>query len=603
MFLREFVYAARTLRKSPSFALAAILTISLGIGVSTAIFSAANAVLLRPLPYKDPDRIVVAFGELRRRSVTDFPFSNANFIDLRNGARGRFEDFAGVLTFRAIIPREDRTPEQVRIATVTPNFFQLLGASVALGRDFVESDGTPVVAPNRAPTVAILSHEYWQRRYGGDREVLGRTTMNGARIVGVLKPHFELFLPAQVNVERSSDIWLASRLAYDGAQRNNVSHRVIGRLKEGVTLRAAQAEVENVATHIRSVDSNHNTADFHIGLQPIHEYLVAEVRPVIFSLMGAAIFLLLIGCANVANLLLVRLSVRERELAVRAALGGSWWRLVRQTLAEALLLSGAGTLIGLGLASFGTRRLLAAAPAHLPRLDSVAIDSAVLGFTALAGLCAAAIFGLAPAFRASRPDVMSVLRGVGRTAGLGGSRGLRDSVVIAEVALSLVLLTGSGLMFRSFVALQRIDPGYDSRGILTFLLLDNQGETKPEQRAATTRGIYERLRSIPEVQNVTASTPFPLTGAFYPIRWGTEQALTDPTKFQAAELQSVLPGYFETLRTPLIAGRTFVTRITRRRGMLLSSTSTSQQRHFQINLPWASEFSFEFAVPSRNGWR
>jgi predicted permease len=557
MLLKEFVYAARALRKSPGFAVAATLIIALGIGVSTAAFSAANAVLLRPLPYRDPDRLVVAFGELRKRSVTDFPFSNANFIDLRMGSRAAFEDFAGVLTFRAVVPREDHSPEQVRIATVTPNFFRLLGGPVALGRDFVDSDSTPVTQPNRALAVAILSYEYWQRRYGGDRGVLGRTTMNGAQIVGVLRPGFELFFPAQFNVERDPDIWLAGRLAYDAGQRNNVSLRVIGRLKTGATLEAAKAEVDNVAAQIRTIDANHDTAGFHIGLQPMRDYLVAEVQPVILSLMGTAIFLLLIGCANVANLLLVRISVRERERAVRSALGASWWRLVRQMLVESLLLSGMGMLIALGLAAFGTRWLLASAPANLPRLDSVSIDPTVLAFTALAGLAAVAIFGLAPAVRAARPNVMGVLRGAGHTVGLGGSRGLRDAIVITEVALSLLLLTGAGLMFRSFLVLQGIDPGYDSDGILTFLLLDNQGETTPEHRAASTRAIYERLRSIAEVQSVTAASPFPLTGGFFPIRWGTEQALTDATKFQAAELQSVLPGYFETLRTPLIAGRSF----------------------------------------------
>src|SRR5262249_4975183 len=227
------------------------------------------------------------------------------------------------------------------------------------------------------------------------------------------------------------------------------------------------------------------------------KYLVAEVRPAILALTGAVIFLLLIACANVANLLLVRASLRQRELAVRAALGGSWLRLVRQMLMEALLLTGAGTLLGLGLAWAGIYALLAVAPANLPRLGSIAIDPIVLAYTALAGLAAAVIFGLPPALQAARPDVMNILRGSGRTGGLGGSRRLRNIVVITEVALSFVFLIGSGLMFRSFIALQRIDPGFDSRGLLTFQLLGPRGGPQPQGRATFMREAPRPLRALP----------------------------------------------------------------------------------------------------------
>ena len=273
--------------------------------------------------------------------------------------------------------------------------------------------------------------------------------------------------------------------------------------------------------------------------------------------MGAVIFLLLIACANVANLLLVRTSLGGRELAIRTALGGSWWRLARQILAEAVLLSGMGTLLGVGLAWSGIHELLVIAPANLPRLESIAIDARVLALTAFAGLAAAVIFGMPAALQASRPDIMRVLRASGRTTALGGGRLLRNAVVIAEVALCFVLLIGSGLMFRSFLALQRIDPGYDPHGILTFLLLGGRGGAQPQERAARLREIQCHLRALPGVQGVSAASPFPLADVFYPARWGTEQALTDPSKFQAADFQAVLPGYFETLRTRLIEGRTF----------------------------------------------
>jgi len=568
MLSQDLAYAGRTLRKSPVFAATAALTIALGIGATTAIFSVTNAVLLRPLPYQDPERLVLACGDMRKRSVTDFPFSNADFFDLRDGAKATFEDLAAVNTGRTIWTREDGTPEQVRVARVTPNFFRLLGAKLVLGRDFSDADGQPpppqaggspnAQAPQRLPTIAILSYEFWQRRYGGDTAILGRSISGGGpQIVGVLAPGFELLFPPHLNMERLPDAWLAARLAYDNANRNTVSLRLIGRLKDGATLEQAQAQAEVVAAEIRKSDAIKETSGFHIRLEPMHKYLVAEARPAILSLMGAVIFLLLIACANVANLLLVRASLRERELAVRSALGASRWRLVRQMLAEALLLAGLGSLLGLGLAWLGIHELLRIAPANLPRLASIAIDPVVLAFTALAGLAAAAIFGMAPALRASRPDVMQVLRASGRTAGLGGGRLLRHSVVIAEVALSFVLLIGSGLMFRSFLALQRIDPGYDPHGLLTFLLLGGRGGPQPQQRAAFMREIEGRLRALPGVESVTVSSPFPLAGGFSPIRWSTEAALADPTKFQAVNNQTVLPGYFETLRTPLIAGRAF----------------------------------------------
>jgi len=336
----------------------------------------------------------------------------------------------------------------------------------------------------------------------------------------------------------------------------NVSLQVVGKLKQGVSLGQAQPEVEAVAAQDRQTTPILATAGYRIRLEPMKAYLVAPVRPAILALMGAVIFLLLIACSNVANLMLVRASLRERELAVRSALGGSRWQLTRQMLAEALLLSGFGTVLGVGLAWAGMRELLAIAPANLPRLHSIAIDPAVLAFAALAGVAATVLFGATPALRASRFDVMQALRSSARTAGLSGGHLLRSAVVVAEVALCFVLLIGSGLMIRSFLALQRIDPGFDPNGVLTFNVLGAfQGRPQPDQRAALMREIQDKLRALPGVESVTASTPFPLAGGFYPIRWGLEPALTDPSKFQAVDNQIVLPGYFETLRTPLLACR------------------------------------------------
>jgi putative ABC transport system permease protein len=570
--LRDFTYAARTLAKSPVFAATAIVTIALGIGASTAIFSVTNAVLLRPLPYKNPDRLYFAISDMRKRNVKDFPFSNADFIDLRNGAAAMFQEMGGVITGRATVPREDDSPEQIRVAAVTPNFFRMMGAQIELGRDFNDADGLaqpqqPAPAAGQAaagqprlPQMAILSYPYWQRRFGGSRDIIGRPMpgrQGGTQIVGVLKPGFELLFSPDANMEQRPDVWFATRLAYDNANRNTVSLRAIGRLKDGVTREQAQGAVDRVAAEARRNFIIHETSGWFIRLEPMHRHVVEEVRPALLALLGAVIFLLLIACANVANLLLVRASLRERELAIRTALGGSWWRLVSQTLAEAVLLAFTGALAGLGLAWVGIHELRAIAPASLPRLDAIGIDPAVLGFTALAALAAAALFGLAPAVRAARPSVAVLLRASGRNSGLGGVGLLRNVVVVAEVALSFVLLIGSGLMFRSFLELQRIDPGFNPHGLLTFLLLGGRGGQQPQERAARQREIQTSLRNLPGVQAVTGSFPLPLAGGFSPIRWGLEPALTDPSKFQAVDFQIVLPGYFEVLRTPLIAGRTF----------------------------------------------
>jgi len=572
MPFRNLVFAGRTLRKSPVFAFTAILTIALGVGASTAIFSVTNAVLLRPLPYKDPSHLVIACSDMRNRNVRDFPFSNEDFIDMRDGTKSAFEDFAGVFTFRNITPRDDGTPEQVRFAMVTTNFFSLVGAKIAVGRDFSESDGIPQPAPPPGaaptaatppplPTMAILSYEYFQRRYGLNPAVIGQSlSSNGQfnpQIVGVLAPRFQLYFPAEANMEASPEVWVANRLGYDSAERNSVSLRAVGRIKDGVSLQVAQAAADNVAAEARKNFIIERTAGYAIRLEPMRQHLVSEVQPAILALMGAVIFLLLIACANVANLLLVRASLRERELAVRATLGATWWHLARQMLTEAFLLAALGTLAGLALAWLGIHELLVIAPANLPRLDTIRIDSAVLAFTAFAGLLAGSIFGLMSAWRASRPDLMNVLRGSSRNEGLTSGGLLRKFVVVAEVALSFVLLIGSGLMFRSFLELQRINPGFDPYGLLTFQVLGDRGGKTPEERSAFVRQIEGRLQALPGVQSVAAASPFPLAGGFSPIRWGTEEALSDPSKFQAVDFQVVLPGYFEAMRNSLIAGRTF----------------------------------------------
>jgi predicted permease len=608
--LNDFFYAFRTLRKSPIFTITVVVTIALAIGASTAIFSVTNGVLLRQLPYKDPERLVLARGDLQKRNVKDFPISNVDFLDLRNGAKNNFEDFAAVSTFRATLPGLDGTPERVRMAAVSTNFFQMMGGSIIAGRDFQDTDGTPQPAPPAAPAGnapaapaanappplpnnVILSNEYFQQRFGGDRSVIGKPLPVAAAfgpppiIVGVVAPGFELLFPPKANEEQFPSIWLAARIPYDVANRNNVQWRVIGRLKPGVDMGQAQAEVETIAQKIREENTIAKTAGQYFQLVPMKQHLVDEVRPAILALMGAVIFLLLIACANVANLMLVRAASRERELAVRAALGAGWLQLIRQTLVEAFVIAALGTILGVGLAYLGIHQLLAIAPENLPRLNAIGIDMRVLAFSVLAGLLSAVLFGVIPALRTAKPNLMNILRTSGRSGALGAA-GLRNAVVVVEVALAFVLLIGSGLMLRTFLAVQRVDLGFDPRGLLTFQLLGNIGNT-PQERDNFKRQLREQLGAIPGVRTVTASNPLPLAGGFNPVRWGGADAQEDPSKFQAADLQIVLPGYFEAMGTKLIAGRTFT-----------QEDSTPDRNHLIIDQALAAKaFPNESAVGKR----
>src|SRR6185369_2468590 len=312
--LNDLLYAFRTLRKSPIFTITVVVTIALAIGASTAIFSVTNGVLLRQLPYKDPERLVLTRSDMDKRNVKDFPVSNADFLDLRNNAKNNFEDFTSVQTFRFTLPALDGTPERVRVAAVSTNFFQIMGGSIVAGRDFQESDGTPQApqpaapggngpaanAPPPPPTFVILSNDYFQQRFGGDAAIVGKPLPVSAAfgpppiIVGVLAPHFELLFPPQANIEQFPSVWIAARIPYDVANRNNVQWRVIGRLKPGVAIGEAQAEVETIAEKIRAENTISRTAGQVFRLVPMKQHLVDQVRPTILALMGAVIFLLLI---------------------------------------------------------------------------------------------------------------------------------------------------------------------------------------------------------------------------------------------------------------------------------------------------------------------
>ena len=573
MLTKDFGFALRTLRKHPGFTATAVITIALGIGASTAIFSVVNAVLLRPLPYASPNRLAVIKTDMRARNVADFPIAPGNMPDLVERATV-FEAIAGINAGTGSYLGDDGKPEQINVATVTPNFFTLLGARIAFGRNFTPGDATPpppppqgapaqpVPPPNpatRLPAMTILSHAFWERKFGGDSSVIGKTVQifNGpATIVGVAEPNLRIVFPTAVGPTADPDVYTAFRIDWSTASRINVFLRVIGRLKPGATLSAAQAQLDDLAADLRSRFAIMKTSNTVWYAEPMASAIVKDVRPALLALMGAVIFVLLIACANVANLLLVRASVRERELAVRSALGGTRNALIGQMLAESLVLAAAGAIVGLVLARLGIDLLLAIVPPNLPRVSDVSIDPTVLAFTVAAALASALVFGVLPALRASRPNLSQTLRAGGRAPGLHGGRYLRQGVVIAEVGLSFVLLVGAGLMLRSFLALEHVDPGFDPSGVLTFTA-PNGRLRSPDERQAYGNQLAERLRAIPGVTDVTAAGPLPLDGVESNARWGTLEARTDPSRYQQATLHAVRPGYFAAMRARLIAGRAF----------------------------------------------
>jgi putative ABC transport system permease protein len=407
--------------------------------------------------------------------------------------------------------------------------------------------------------MTVLSHEYWMRRYGGDRGVIGQSIVTPGnatgQIVGVLAPDAQLLFAARNNIEKSPDLWIASRQDFSQGTRTAGVLRVIGRLTPNVSVAQAQAQMDKLASDLREAHQVKKNAGVHIAVVPMHESLVSDVRLSILALMGAVVFVLLIACANVANLMMTQAARRERELAVKTALGAGRGTLVRQILAESLLLALVGSLVGLGLARAGIAALQRIGPQDLPRLAYVSIDLTVLGFCIGMALLSVLLFGLLPALRASRSTVVDVLRQSGRVAGLGSGR-LRSGLVVVEVALSFVLLVGAGLMLRSLVALTRVEPGYQPEGVLT-LLVSNIRANSLEARGEFTRRMREEIGRLPDVRGVSAASPLPLDGRVANIPWGTEAAASDPTAFRQATSYVVMPGYFETMQATVIEGRTF----------------------------------------------
>lgn len=540
-------YALRSLRRSRGFTIVAVLTLGLGIGANTGMFSVVNAVLLRPLPYEEPDRLARVFslhqGDLWTASPPDF-------TDWRRDNRA-FEDMAALYPSTATLSG-DGPAERIPGAVVGPNLFPLLGVGPALGRGFNESD-----AVSGQHYVALLGHGLWQRRFGGDSSIVGRVIQldgESYTVVGVM--------PAGFAYPTEAELWRPLAFTVDDLTTQRGAHylTVTGRLRAGVRVEDAAAEMEALAARIEEEHPNTNLG-WSATVEGLREAMIGDVRTGLLLLLGAVGLVLLIACTNVANLLLVRALERERELAVKAALGASRWRLLRSALTESLVLAILGGVVGLLIAEWGTSLLVVLGPEDLPRLDTLRIDPSVLVFTAAVSLLTGALFGTLPAVRASSEG------GLGerlRSGGRGGStdratRLTKHGLVIAETALAVLLLAGAALLMKSFVRLQSVDPGFDTENLLSFRLgLPEVGYGEPDQARRFYHELLERIEGLPGVVAADAATGLPLTGYDYSITVYTlDGARATPDNEPLLQVRVVTSGYFANLGIPIVRGREF----------------------------------------------
>jgi putative ABC transport system permease protein len=567
--LADAKYAIRSLARKPLFTAVILLTLALGIGSNVAIFSVANAVLFRSLPFRDPEDLAFVWNRLPATNVARSLVSGPDFVDYQQGTAA-FEGFAGAVAFPGTLTG-DGPPERITNAYVTWNLFRLLGVQPVLGRTHVADDafvmdpksfGNP--NPKLPPGKVVLSYGLWQRRFGGDRSVIGRTIMMdgwGSVVVGVLPRDFHFYLPADAGMPTNIDAWGVLPSNIGDFARDTPWLTVVTRLKRGRTLEQGQQDMDRVAARLRETYQFHATQKLQIVVNGMHRDVVEQARPALLALLGAVAFVMLIACANIANLLLVRASERGREIAVRAAVGSGRGRIVAQMLTESLVLSAGGAVLGVLLAWQGIGVIKALSPANLPRIENVGIDARALAFAGGVSVLAALLFGLTPALRAVRGNLADGLRDRGSDS--GGVRGnkLRTALVVSEMALSLVLLIGAGLLVRSFAKLQKTDPGFEARNVVTFNApLQFLKYLTSQSRANFANQLSERLATIPGIQAVGGVTPLPLAGGEqYAVgSYGRTGDADEVYRANKADYKSVLPGYFETMKIRTLAGRTFV---------------------------------------------
>jgi putative ABC transport system permease protein len=549
--MQDLRFAIRTLRRNPGFTLAAVACLALGIGANTAIFSVINGVLLRPLPFRDPAELVMVWEQDPQQGVDRNVVSPANYLDWR-AQSSVFSDIAAYFDWRANLTGIDE-PIEVPLGIATASFFEVLGVPAALGRVFTKDEDLP-----NGPSVAVLSHRLWRRQFAGRADALGqRLSLNGRpyTVIGVM--------PEGFGMEGSkTELWVPMALdpALDYRMRTGRYLTSIARLKPNVSAARAQSEIGAIARRLEAEHPNFN-AGWGVNIVPMYDQVVGGVKQSLIVLGGVVAFVLLIACANVANLLLARSSARSREIAVRSALGAGRTRVVRQLLTESVVLSVAGAVVGLVLASIAIQSVRTFAPESVPRVNTISLDAWTLAFTGLIAVVTGLLFGLVPALHAGRGDLQSVLREGSRGSTAAGRA--RGALVVAQVALSLVLLVGAGLMMRSFAKLQSVDPGFDANGVLT-ARVQLAGERFRASGAATAffTQVLDRVQRVPGVASAGAINWLPFAGLGSATSyWIAGRPVPPPTEEFVADVRAVDTSYFATMRIAVRGGVTFDQRV------------------------------------------
>lgn len=548
--LQDLRYAVRTILNKPGFTLIAVFTLALGIGGSTAIFTIVDAALLRGLPYKSPDRLYHLFESTPQKEFAQREFSYPDYQDYQNNqvldGLAAYTGGGGILSGRG-------EPERVFTPSASANFFSVLGVEPLLGRTFQAGEDKP-----GAPRVVVLTYAMWQRRFGGDRNIVGQAlTLNddSYTVVGVLPASFQFAL-------RNADIWRPYQPTPNQLSRRFLhGTNLIGRLKPGVTFAQAQSELAVIAKRIEQ-ENNESHAGTGLKLVPLQEQVVGQVKPVLFVLLAAVGFVLLIACANVASLLLTRSLARQKEVAIRAALGASRWRVMRQLLTESLLLSLIGGAAGLLVAYWGVHGLVAVLPDNqintLPFLKSLHLDMRILGFSFGLSLLTGIVFGLVPALQSSRPDLNEVLKEGGRNTAAGGGHRIRGALVMSEIALAVVLLVGAGLMMKSLLRLLQTNPGFNPDNLLTLTIaLPAAKYTEVNKQIDYFDQLKGRVESLPGVKGSGTVNILPLQGGNTTRFHVDGDPVPPPGQDTEANIRTVDESYFQTMGVPLIAGRMF----------------------------------------------
>ena len=551
--IQDLSYALRSLRRAPGFTTVAVLTLALGIGANTAIFTVVSSVLLEPLGYRDPQRLVFIHSQFPTIGFDKFWISPPEYRDLQERARS-YSDIGAWRTGQVSLSGLEN-PTRVTSAVASAELFSTLGVPARLGRAYNKEEDAQGVEP-----VAVISHRLWQSAFGGDSSLVGRLIeVNGTQrtLVGVMPPGFDV-------EDAGVDVWIPLALPANPTNRGSHFLNLVGRLAPGVTLDRARNEMGVLLTQWRDVvPSGHvpNDSTHRVVVKDLREEVVGDIRPALLILLGAVGFVLLIACANVANLLLAKAEVRQKEIAVRAALGAGRGRLLRQFLTESVALAVIGGAVGLLLGYWGLKGLLAASPDSVPRAASIGLDARVLLFTIGVSLFTGLLFGLAPLLHLSpRTMGLTLKEGGQRTTATGGRMLLRRLLVVSEVALAVVLVVGAGLLLRSFAALQRVDPGFDPRGVLTFqLFLTQAAYPEPNDRIAFFDRLSRRLEELPGVTRAAAMSGLP------PLRdvnandteFEGKQQTPDGPVHNVDYYQVVTGDYFATMRIPIIDGRAF----------------------------------------------